>query len=59
MQIYIDAFVLFFFTAQAEAEALKTEVSRRRKTIVEKRDRLEEEMQIQAHIRKDIEVKGV
>lgn len=55
--VLFDAFVLFSFTAQGEAEALEEEVSRRRRTIGEKRNRLEEEMQIQAHIREDIEVK--
>lgn len=48
-----------FLTAQGEAEALEKEVSRRRRTIAEERNRLEEELQIQAHIREDIEVKKV
>lgn len=46
-----------FPTAQGEAKALEQEVSMRRRTIAEKRSRLEEELQIQAHIREDIEVK--
>lgn len=49
---------MFFFTAQVEAEALEEEVSRKRRAVMERRDRLQEEMQTQAQIREDIEVKG-
>lgn len=42
-----------------EAEALEEEVSRKRRTVMERRDRLQEELQSQAQIRKDIEVKDI
>lgn len=47
-----------FFTVQEEAQAVEEEVSRRRRAVVERSSRLQEELQTQAQIREDIEVKG-